>query len=126
MLSSGCANWSPLYYQWPGRATARKRGQYVLSGPPSSNPQISPSNYKVAFKKMCSIRVRVLKFFTSKHKKLLKLLNCLIKIQVLTTCPMHQSMNRMLSKCLFSLKTEHIHKHTLQPNRKIIYLFICI
>lgn len=26
-----------------------ERGKYVLSGPPSSNPQISPSNYKVAF-----------------------------------------------------------------------------
>lgn len=110
-----------LSVAWKGQC---QRGKHVLSGPPSSNPRISPSNYKVAFLKMCSIRIRVLKFFTSKHKKLLKLLNCLIKIQVLTTCPMHQSIHRMLSKCLFSLKTKHIYKHTLQPNRKIIYSYV--
>lgn len=69
MLSFPCANWSPcLYYQWPGWATKLKRGKYVLSAP---QPPNCPSNYKVAFKKICSIKIIVLKFFTSKHKKLL-------------------------------------------------------
>lgn len=42
--------------------------KYVLNAP---QPPNCPSNYKVAFKKISSIKIIVLKFFTSKHKKLL-------------------------------------------------------